>query len=255
MKKQLSENGENQSKKEVESNQSNILKLNRNNLQPKLSLKGIQTLRCRNTINSNINSDINIYIKKEFNFEEMINNAKIHREANRPLKKIKEFNSFTKFCQCCYLPVKDNICIRNFNFCENTDEYAECGRGISLYFSYYRFASLILLFTFILMCIPSLIITSNYTDNLIDICDKIYDFEKENINSSYQICLDFIDIGKSNFFSKDTVWVLKYNSINIRQYRRMYNNLSKSYDNVDKTIINYNLLYFIGLLTLFIINI
>ena len=43
-------------------------------------------------------------IKKELKAEEMLENAKIHQQANRPLKKIKEFDGFTKFCQCCYNP-------------------------------------------------------------------------------------------------------------------------------------------------------
>ena len=246
---------DNQSNRELDSNQSNILNLNSNKPKPRASFKWVETLRNkRKSISSKISDNNNISIKKGLKIEEMIDNAKIHREANRPLKKIKEFSSLTKFCQCCYLPVKDNIFIRNFKFCENTDEYAECGRGISLYFSYYRFASLILLFTFILMGIPSLIVTNHYTNQLIDICYKIYNFEKERINITYPDCLDFIDIGSFNFFNKDIVWVLKYNAINLKQYRRLYNNLSKEYENVDKTIINYNFAYFIGLITLFIIN-
>ena len=241
--------------KELDSNQLNILNLNSKKKKPRASLKWVETLRNKKGKNSNkISANNKIFIKKGLKIEDMIDNAKIHREANRPLKKIKEFSSLTKFCQCCYLPVKDNIYIRNFKFCENTDEYAECGRGTSLYFSYYRFASLILLFTFILMGIPSLIVTNHYTHQLIDICYKIYNSEKGKINITYPDCLDFIDIGSSNFFNKDIVWVLKFNAINLRQYRRIYSNFSKELENVDKTIINYNFAYFIGLITLFIIN-
>ena len=75
-----------------------------------------------------------IFIKKELEAEEMLENAKIHSQANRPLKKIKEFDGLTKFCQCCYNPMKDNIHVTNFNFCDSTDEFAEFGIGISLYF-------------------------------------------------------------------------------------------------------------------------
>ena len=181
-------------KKEIENAQSNILNLGKNRPKKRESFKWVDSLRSRNSLKINNHSNVNYSIKKDLKIEEMIDNAKIHREANLPLKKIKEFSSLTKFCQCCYLPVKDNIYTRNFNFCENSDEYAECGRGISLYFSYYRFASIILFFSFISICIPSMIITNHYTNQLVDICNKIYFLEKENINSSYPDCLNFIDL-------------------------------------------------------------
>ena len=63
-----------------------------------------------------------MFIKRELKAEEMLENAKIHRQANRPLKKIKEFDGLTHFCQCCYNPMKDEIHVTNFNFCDNTDE-------------------------------------------------------------------------------------------------------------------------------------
>ena len=247
------------SRTKKETFKSDVLNLNSNNSNSKsrLSLKWVESLKSKKKEKKNNDSDNNLYsIKKRgIKKEEMIDNAKIHREANRPLKKIKEFSSLTKFCQCCYLPVKDNIYIRNFHFCENTDEYAECGRGTSLYFSYYAFSILILLISFIIMTIPSLILTNYYTNQAIDICYKIYEVQKESINITIPSCVEFIDIGDSNFFNKDIVWVLKYNSINLRQYRQIYNIFTESYDNADKTLINYNFLSFIGLISLFIINV
>jgi len=68
-----------------------------------------------------------------------INLAKEHRSANRPLCKKNEFNKDTKFCPCCSLPVEQKGYIERFNFCDNTDKFSECGRGISLFFSYLCF--------------------------------------------------------------------------------------------------------------------
>jgi hypothetical protein len=67
--------------------------------------------------------------------ESMIAKAKIHQRANRPLIKLKEFDGGTKFCQCCYLPAEDGEYLRKTSFCENTDKFADYGRGTSLYFS------------------------------------------------------------------------------------------------------------------------
>ena len=62
-----------------------------------LNLKWINKLR--NMVKKRI--DKPIFIKKELEAEEILENAKIHQQANRPLKKIKEFDGLTKFCQCC----------------------------------------------------------------------------------------------------------------------------------------------------------
>ena len=218
-----------------------------------------------NTSNNNFNNNLNynnynnnkiLYGRKELNIEEMIANAKIHRKANRPLKKIKEFDGSTRFCQCCYLPVKDNLSVKTFNFCENTDNFAACGRGTSLYFSYFRFSALIVFFALISMALPSFLLNNNYTGQLNDICNKLYDISKEKINVTYPICLEFINIKEfSEFSMNDREWVLRYNAINLKQYRELYHQLSNSYHNADKVIMNYNVYYFIGLFTLFIANI
>ena len=76
-----------------------------------------------------------IDIATEISAENMIAKAEIHRRANRPLIKLKEFDGNTKFCQCCYLPAEDNKYLRICNFCENTDKFADYGRGTSLFFS------------------------------------------------------------------------------------------------------------------------
>ena len=85
---------DNQSNRELDSNQSNILNLNSNKPKPRASFKWVETLRNkRKSISSKISDNNNISIKKGLKIEEMIDNAKIHREANRPLKKIKEFTT------------------------------------------------------------------------------------------------------------------------------------------------------------------
>ena len=225
--------------------------------QRRSSLKWVQNLK-RNSNNINqsiIRNDIAFNPKKELDIEEMISNAKIHREANRPLIKIQIFDGQTKFCKCCYLPANDNIYLKTFSFCENTDKYAGCGRGTSLYFLYYRFSALILFFALILMAIPSFLFTKNFTNQLIDICNKIYQIEKVNINITFPDCINFINVnGISEIFVKDTDWEFKYNAINLKEYRNIYYKITNSYINVDKILINYNFEYFIGLITLFIIN-
>ena len=181
--------------------------------------------------------------------------AKQHSEANRPLKKIKDFDEKTKFCPCCSLPVRDDECVKIYNFCDNTDNYAECGRGISLYFSFFRFSLFILILTFISICLPTLYLTKIYTDELIDICFKIYNKNGNKIIDNFPECINFIGVkGISEYFIKGTGLALIFNSINQKQYRQAYFRNINNYINIDKVLVNYSIIYFINLLAFFIIN-
>ena len=195
------------------------------------------------------------FVKKEIKEEEMIKNAKLHRDANRPLKKLKNFDDYTKFCECCCLPIKDDIYLTNFNFCENTDNFAEYGRVPSLYFSYYRFSILIMFSVFLLMGIPSILLNNHYTSELNNICYILYKNNKIKhiqFNLTFDDCQYFLNVSED--YNNDAKWEKNYNSINLNNYRNIYKILSSSQNNVDKTLINYNFSNFIGLITIFIIN-
>ena len=207
----------------------------------------------KNNYSSLRKSQINI--ETEESVEKMIAKAKIHRMANRPLIKLKEFDGNTKFCQCCYLPAEDGQYLRKCNFCENTDKFADYGRGTSLFFSYYRFSSLILLFTLCLMALPFFFLTNHYTNQLIDTCGKIYSIHGENITETFPDCVNFINIkGVSEYFIQNGDWEFKFNGINLKYFRKVYKNIVGSDDDVDKVLTNYHITTFISLVTLFIIN-
>ena len=181
--------------------------------------------------------------------------AKLHREANRPLRKIKDFDKNTKFCPCCSLPVEQKGFIEKFNFCENTDNFSDCGRGISLYFSYFRFAILISSMALISMALPTIYITYKYTSNLAYTCGKIYEYHKLDINETFPECVNFIkldNIDEDILIYDDEM--LYFNSINLKEFRTL---ISKGIDpniNIDKILYNYSIIYFISLISLYIIN-
>ncbi len=182
--------------------------------------------------------------------------AKLHCDANRPLKKIRDFDQSTKFCPCCSLPVEQKGYIEKFKFCENTDEFIQCGTGISLYFSFFRFTLFILAFASVTISIPTLIITNSYTNDLMDFCYKDYENKGNNINETFQECHNFISVkGISKYFIKGSDWALRFNGINLKQYRILHY-ISTGSNNIyiNKSLLNYGLIYFICLLSLFVIN-
>ena len=230
-------------------NKSKSLKLDKSFL----NLRWINKIR--NSAKKNKSIDKPIFIKKELEAEEMLENAKIHRHANSPLKKIKEFDGLTKFCQCCYNPMKDNIHVTNFNFCDSPDEYAEFGTGIPLYFFYIKYSIIILFITFYSMVLPCLIISKNYTDEIVDICERIYSGDSDNINITFPFCNGFVKTDEEdNFYHSQIMALLIFNSMNIKQYREIFFNITNNNDNIDKVFYNFPFIYFIGLISLFIIH-
>ena len=196
-----------------------------------------------------------IDIEKEDSVETMIDKAKIHQRANRPLIKLKEFDGGTKFCQCCYLPAEDDVYLRKCTFCEDTDKFADYGRGTSLYFSFFRFSTMILVFTLCLIALPSFFLTNYYTNQLIDTCGKIYDIEGSDISDIFPDCVNFINIeGVSEYFIEKGDWEFKYNGLNLKHFRKVYLKAVGTDDNADKILTNFHITSFFVLVTLFIIN-
>ena len=219
------------------------------------SILGLQWVnKLKTKIKKNIESPI--FIKKDLEAEEMIEKAEIHRQANRPLKKIKEFDGLTRFCQCCYNPMKDQIHVTNFNICDDPSEFAEFGIGISFLFSYLRYSCLILLFSFCLMAIPNLYLSKKHTDEIINICKTIYSRDGDNINTTLPYCNGFINMNNNNLnkYNNQMNLLFKFNSMNLRQYQEIYYNLTNNKDNIDKILVNYHLIVFMSLIALFIMH-
>ena len=216
------------------------------------------TIRWINNLNKTKRKTIKeneIHIETEVQLKDMIAKAEIHRKANRPLIKLKEFDGNTKFCQCCYLPAEDGEYLRKTSFCENTDKFADYGRGTSLYFSYFRFSIYILVFALLSMALPFFFLTNYYTNQLIDTCGKLYKIHGDGITKTFSDCVNFINIqGVSEYFIKNGDWEFKYNGINLKYFRKIYKNIVGSDDNVDKILTNYHIATFIALVALFIIN-
>ena len=234
---------DNEEKKQ--NNNNNELKSNRSNL------------KWLNKLKRNKNPASKRLSQGKFNLDGVgeIEYAKLHRDANRPLRKIKEFDKNTKFCPCCSLPVEQKGYIERFHFCDNTDMFAECGKGISLYFSYFRLAIYISLLAFILMGLPTIIITNHFSNELSEVCYQLYEKKKEKLNETFPDCINYINVkGISEFFINGEDWMLKYNSINLKQFRNVHSKFVNTYNNIDKIIINYSFIYFIGLIGLFGIN-
>ena len=193
-----------------------------------------------------------------------IENAKKHRSANRPLHKIKEFTNYVNFCRCCNLPCEKEGIIEPFKCCEDIDQFSECGLGITLFFYFFQFMTLIVFIGIIIISISMIIfnhiftgeidtICKNFTKekNSIEDCNKYFTLEKYNYN------YESSENGK-NYYDEFNVWILRLSSDNIKIYRDLSRNLEGRNvigDQIDNIVVNYSILIFCYLITCFIINI
>ena len=75
-----------------------------------------------------------------------IENAKKHRDANRPLHVLQEINNNVNFCHCCDLPCPEKGIIEPFKVCDQADTFAECVIGISIYFFFFQICNIYFFF-------------------------------------------------------------------------------------------------------------
>ena len=164
--------------------------------------------------------------------------AKIHRSANRPLykNKNKSFNKDTEFCQCCNLPAEQKDILEKFNFCDDPEKFIECGEGVSLYFTFFKFAMIIMFITFLLGSLCNIVFSKFYYEEINDICNNKYNnlFFKEN-------CTLYLNDIKNNTYSNSLIsnsYFFMFNNINIKYYKNIYKSLYLDRVKVDSSIVN-----------------
>ena len=196
-------------------------------------------------------------IAEEFSLDKLgkISLAKEHASANRPLNKIREFTKETKFCSCCNLPCQTDGVLEPFSFCEKSDNFYVCGKGIPLYFFYFKFCILISFVVLCTMSIPILVININFLDGIKDFCNNINKNNHTLLNTTFHNCYKYINNDDIFIISEIFDWVTKISSDTIIDYREMAKITTNTYDYIDEIIINYSKMTFICLSTLLIMNI
>ena len=172
--------------------------------------------------------------------------AKKHASADRPLHKITNFTKETDFCQCCNLPCETKNIIEPFKICDPTDNFSECGIGISLYFYYFRYSIICLIVIFFMLSLPLIIFNKYYSNELTSACNK------NNYKNNITICNKYVD--DSEFYNYTFVISIPFSSDVIYAYREYAIKTTGTDKYAKKTIISYGVLNFLCVITLFIIN-
>ena len=211
----------------------------------------------------------NIDIKEEkksiFSLGE-IKIAKIHKEVTRPLKKLKDLTKEelkNNSCPCCGLPTKIDGKLEDYKMCDNPDEFSNCGEGVILYFSFFKFCIFVTFIASIGISIFNSIISYNYYNELRKLCDsKHFNYNASlnfglYYNPGFRIIRSIKD--KCKIYSSDYIidhkllnsFFFKVSSINHRNYKNIARNFFEN-EEFESTIININLVNFLCLINIFI---
>ena len=202
------------------------------------------------------------FIEKKLNLDEIgkIKIAEKHAQANRILKQINKFNKFTQFCPCCCLPCPQEGILESFSYCEDTDDFVDLGQGTSLYFSFFKYSIIIIAATALIIGIPFLIFSFQYTYSLQKLCNYYYlnEFIYNRKTELFNYCKLYITVEEysSDYYSFVDSPFFLFSTVNIKDYREIYYIFNNEVKNTkfEQSILNYPLLNLICSITLLIIN-
>ena len=102
--------------------------------------------------------------------------AKIHKEATRPLKQIKDLTKEeikNNSCPCCGLPTKIKGKLEDYKMCNSPDEFTNCSDGVVLYFSFFKFCMIVTFIAALGIGGVCSYISYNYYNELQEFCDNL----------------------------------------------------------------------------------
>ena len=203
-----------------------------------------------------------VYTDNEFNLDGLgkVKIAEQHKSANRILKQIKDFDSKTKFCPCCYLPCEKPGTLERFGFCDDTDMFTNFGQGTSLYFSYFKYSINLMAAASVIIAIPFLIFSYQYTYALRKVCNYYYKNElnideKKDLMDYCNLYITVEEFASGNYSLIDSPFFL-FSSVNIKDYRKLYYRIYQDVENkkFEKAILNFPLLSLLFSISLLIVN-
>ena len=145
--------------------------------------------------------------------------------------------------------------MEKFKYCDDPDNFVECGEGVSLYFTFFKFAMIVLIVTFFLVSLYNIIFSKKYYEELYKICNsKIKKIKNEIIEQDCKLYSEELTHIKSYSLISNSYFFM-FNSINAKYYRNLYYNLTSGNNNrIENVVVNTSFMNFLCLLTLFIFN-
>ena len=184
-----------------------------------------------------------------------IEKAKIHGNSQKILYIDKKnfASSVIIFCNDCFLPQETEGIIKKFNYCTPPKKLYHCGYGLYLFFIVEKYL-IINYFCLIITCsLPYILICNAYANKLNDYCTEFYvkDTIPVGLETNNEYCVNFISSDEYDYTKFD--WMNKWSGQTMIFYIKILKDFATQ-KQIDDVICNFNLISFISLLILFIIN-
>ena len=184
-----------------------------------------------------------------------IEKAKIHGNSKKILYIDKKnfASSVIIFCNDCFLPQETEGIIKKFNYCTPPKKLYHCGYGLYLFFIFEKYL-IINYFCLIITCsLPYILICNAYANKLNDYCTEFYvkDTIPVGLETNNEYCVNFISSDEYDYTKFD--WMNKWSGQTMIFYIKILKDFATQ-KQIDDVICNFNLISFISLLILFIIN-
>ena len=188
--------------------------------------------------------------------------AKVHSEATRPLKQKKDLTKKeikNNSCPCCGLPTIISGKLENYKMSDSPDEFSNCGEGVVLYFSFFKFCIIITFIAVVgISCIDSYI-SYNYYYELTKFCHNfdLYKMMPFVIIHKCEVYSSALRMSPGSAHQNTTLFdsfFFKISLVNFRNYKIISEQLNHTIgnDKFESTIINLNFVNFLCLINIFI---
>ena len=186
--------------------------------------------------------------------------AKMHKQATRPLRELQELTeeelkNYT--CPCCGLPSLISGKLEPYDFCDNPDDFSNCGQGVALYYSFIKFVICITFIATIGISGLNIYYSYKYTYELRKVCNNYY---HENLlsNDAYidECKFYFTEASEdSPYYGLIDSFFFQFSLPNVKDYRNLYKKMNNPQKNeFEETIMNLSFTNFLCLLIIFFIN-
>ena len=254
------------SHKELNDKDKNVINKKRIKKKKNKTMKGLKALKLDNI-------EVKQEKKTKFSLGE-IKIAKIHEKATKPLKQIKDLikkEIKLNSCPCCGLPTKISGKLEDYKICDSPDEFTNCGEGVILYFSFFKFCIIVTLIATIGITFFDSYISYYYYSELKIFCDKLPTNEDDNSTNAYKrdykyehaiyVCEIYSEEKRQIPNSEHSPYTTLFDSIFFKTSLVNYNNYKYISEFLDckignykykSTIINPNFVNFLCIINIFI---
>ena len=177
--------------------------------------------------------------------------AKLHRNANRPLRQVVEeldqdAQKEIQKCPCCNLPAPDEEqkYFKYFSTNDSPDDFSNCGQGVVLYYSFIKFVIINLLIVAVGISCFTIYYSFTYYKELEKVCDDLYQYPslKEKYESLCKLYISDAEVD-STFF--------QFSAVNVKDYIKLRN---KIYGDGESSVVNFSRINFCCIIFVFIFN-